>query len=135
MSSRENRCVVLNARPTGVPGPEFFDIVTRPVAGLQDGEFLLQNAYLSVDPAQRGWANDAPNYSAPVPIGDVMRANAVGTVVESRHADYAVGDTVSGRFGWQRFVVSDGGNVLRKLAPAEESLSRAVGVLGVTSTG
>ncbi len=52
MSSRENRCVVLNARPTGVPGPEFFDIVTRPVAGLQDGEFLLQNAYLSVDPAR-----------------------------------------------------------------------------------
>ena len=131
MSSRENRCVVLNARPTGVPGPEFFDIVTRPVTGPQDGEFLLHNAYLSVDPAQRGWVNDAPNYSPPVPVGDVVRANAVGTVVESRHADYAVGDTVSGRFGWQRFAVSNGGDVLRKLAPEEESLSRAVGVLGV----
>ena len=131
MTSRENRCVVLNARPTGVPGPEFFDVVTRPVAGLQDGEFLIHNAYLSVDPAQRGWPNDAPNYSPPVPIGDVMRASAVGKVVESRHANYAVGDTVSGRFGWQRFAVSNGGDVLRKLTPAEENPSRALGVVGI----
>ena len=122
MTSRENRCVLLNARPVGVPGPDFFDIVTRPVSGLQDGEFLVHNAYLSADPAQRGWVNDAPNYSPPVPVGDVMRANAVGKVVESRHPGYAVGETVSGRFGWQRFAVSDGGNVMRKVAPAEESL-------------
>ena len=131
MSSRENRCVVLNARPIGVPGPEFFDIVNRPVTDLQDGEFLVHNAYLSVDPAQRGWVNDAPNYLPPVPVGDVMRAIAVGRVVESRHADYAVGDAVSGTFGWQRFAVSDGSNVFRKLAPGEDSLSRALGVLGM----
>jgi NADPH-dependent curcumin reductase CurA len=131
MSSRENRCVVLNARPIGVPGPEFFDIVNRPVTDLQDGEFLVHNAYLSVDPAQRGWVNDAPNYLPPVPVGDVMRALAVGRVVESRHADYAVGDAVSGMFGWQRFAVSDGSNVLRTLAPGEDSLSRALGVLGM----
>ena len=131
MSTRENRCVVLNARPTGVPGPEFFDIVSRPVARLEDGEFLVRNAYLSVDPAMRGWVNDAPNYSPPVPIGAVMRANAVGEVVESRHVDYPVGDTVSGTFGWQRFAVSDGGNVMRKVAAAETNLSRALGVLGV----
>ena len=127
MTSRENRCVVLNARPTGVPGPEFFDIVTRPVAGLQDGEFLVHNAYLSGGPA----VNDAPNYSPPVPVGDVMRANTLGKVVESRHEDYAVGDIVSGSFGWQRFAVSDGGNVLRKVAPSEEHPSRALGVLGI----
>ena len=60
-----------------------------------------------------------------------MRASAVGTVVESRHTDYSVGDTVTGRFGWQRFAVSNGGNVLRKLAPAEESPSRALGVVGI----
>ncbi len=131
MTSRENRCVVLNGRPIGVPGPEFFDVVTRPVTDLQDGEFLIHNAYLSVDPAQRGWTNDAPNYSPPVPIGDVMRASAVGKVVESRHANYAVGDTVTGRFGWQRFAVSHGGDVLRKLAPTEENPSRALGVVGI----
>lgn len=126
----ENTCVLLKARPVGVPGPEFFDLVTRPVAALQDGQFLVRNAYLSVDPAMRGWVNEAPNYSPPVPVGAVMRANAVGEVVESRHADYEVGDRVSGTFGWQRFAVSDGRNVMRRLEPGEE-MSRALGVLGV----
>ena len=58
----ENTCVLLKARPVGVPGPEFFDVVTRPVAALQDGQFLVHNAYLSVDPAMRGWVNEAANY-------------------------------------------------------------------------
>lgn len=127
---RKNTCVLLKVRPVGVPGPEFFDLVTRPVAELQDGQFLVRNAYLSVDPAMRGWVNEAPNYSPPVPVGAVMRANAVGEVVESRHPDYEVGERVSGTFGWQHFAVSDGGNVMRRLEPGEE-MSPALGVLGV----
>lgn len=131
MADVENRCVVLNARPVGVPGPEFFDVVTRPVPDLRDGEFLVRSAYLSVDPAMRGWVNDAPNYSPPVPVGDVMRAVAVGEVIETRHPDYAVGDRVSGTFGWQHFAVSDGANVMRKLSADENSLPAALGVLGL----
>lgn len=127
----ENQCVILNARPVGVPGPEFFDIETRPVPDPGEGEFLVRNAFLSVDPAMRGWVNDAPNYSPPVPVGDVMRAIAVGEIVATRHPDYAVGDRVSGTFGWQRYAVSDGGNVMRRLAPTEESPSAALGVLGL----
>jgi NADPH-dependent curcumin reductase CurA len=131
MSKRENRCVVLNARPVGVPGPEYFDIETRPVEAPKDGEFLVRTLFWSVDPAMRGWVNDAPNYSPPVPVGDVMRAIAVGEVVESRHADYAIGDRVSGVFGWQQFALSDGSNVMRKLGPSDDSLSRALGILGL----
>lgn len=127
----ENQCVILNARPVGVPGPEFFDIETRAVPKPKDGEFLVRNAFLSVDPAMRGWVNDAPNYSPPVPVGDVMRAISVGEIIDSRHPDYQAGDRVSGTFGWQRFAVSDGGNVMRRLAPSESSLSRALGVLGL----
>ena len=113
MTSRENRCVILNARPVGVPGPEFFDVVSRPIPAVGDGEFLVRNLYLSVDPAMRGWVNDAPNYSPPVPVGDVMRAIAVGEVIESRHPDYMEGDRVCGTFGWQHYAVSDGDNVMR----------------------
>lgn len=131
MLSSENRCVVLNARPVGVPGPEFFDIESRPVPEPADGEFLVRNLYLSVDPAMRGWVNDAPNYSPPVPVGDVMRAIAVGEVIESRHAGYVPGDRVCGTFGWQHFAVSDGDNVMRKLGPAETQPSLALGVLGL----
>ena len=131
MAAPENRCVVLNARPVGVPGPEFFDVVSRAVPEPGDGEFLVRNLYLSVDPAMRGWVNDAPNYSPPVPVGDVMRAIAVGEVTDSTHPDYAPGDRVCGTFGWQHYAVSDGTNVMRKLGAEEASPSLALGVLGL----
>ena len=118
----DNRCAILNARPVGVPGPEFFNIETRPIDPLKDGEFLVRNRYLSVDPAMRGWVNDAPNYSPPVPVGDVMRAIAVGEIVDSRHPDYAVGETVSGVFGWQHYAASDGSNVMRRHVERREQL-------------
>ena len=127
----QNRCVILNDRPVGVPGPEFFDIDTRRVPDVVEGEFLVRNSYLSVDPAMRGWVNDAPNYSPPIPVGDVMRAIAVGEVVESRHPAYWAGDRISGTFGWQEYAVSDGSDVMRKLSDRETSLSRALGVLGL----
>ena len=131
MTDAENRRVILNARPVGVPGPEFFDIETAPIPVAGEGEFLVRNVFLSVDPAMRGWVNDALNYSPPVPVGDVMRAIAVGEIVESRHPDYVVGDRVCGTFGWQNFAVSDGSNVMRTLLPEEENLSPALGVLGL----
>ena len=131
MTPSKNRCVILNARPVGVPGPEFFDIVSRPLPEPENGEFLVRNLHLSVDPAMRGWVNDASNYSPPVPVGDVMRAIAVGQVIESRHPDYAPGDRVCGTFGWQLYAVSDGENVMRKLGADEAKPSLALGVLGL----
>ncbi len=131
MSNLENRRVILNARPVGVPGPEFFDVDTAPVAELKDGEFLVHNRFLSVDPAMRGWVNDGPNYMPPVPIGDVMRAFAVGEIIASSHPEYSVGEMVSGLFGWQRFAISDGSNVMRRVMETDLSPSLALGVLGL----
>ena len=131
LTPSENRCVILNARPVGVPGVEFFDVVTRPLTAPLDGEFLVRNQFLSVDPAMRGWVNDTPNYSPPVPVGNVMRAIAVGEVIDSRHPGYSKGDRVCGTFGWQQFAVSDGENVMRKLDEEEKTPSLALGVLGL----
>jgi len=91
----------------------------------------VKTEYWSVDPAMRGWVNDAPNYLPPVEIGAVMRSFAVGTVVASRHADYAEGEVVSGMFGWQRYAVSDGSNVDRKVEETDLPVSLALGVLGL----
>jgi len=91
-----NRQVVLASRPVGVPEARHFAIVERPLRDLADGEVLIRNHYLSVDPAMRGWANDAPNYLPPVAIGEVMRSFAVCRVEASRHARFAVGDQVTG---------------------------------------
>jgi len=64
MPVRQNRQVRLLARPRGIPQPEHFSLVTEPVAAAGEGEILVENRFLSVDPAQRGWANDEGNYSA-----------------------------------------------------------------------
>ena len=131
MRNDSNRQVVLASRPVGVPGADRFAIreASRPQAG--EGAFLVRNLYLSVDPAMRGWVNAAANYSEPVGVGEVMRAIAVGEVTESRHPEYAVGETVCGLFGWQEFAVSDGGDVWFRHNPAKAPVTAALGVLGI----
>ena len=96
-----NRQVVLAARPQGVAQAEHFAIVETPAQPPEEGQILVRNLFLSVEPAMRGWIADAGNYSAPVAIGAVMRALAVGEVIESRHPDYRPGEIVTGWFGWQ----------------------------------
>lgn len=92
MTNLENRRVTLNACPLSVPGEEVFTISTTMVESLKASEFLIHNIYLSVDPAMRGWTNDAPNYFPPVIIVDVMHAIAVGEIIASESPDYIVGD-------------------------------------------
>ncbi len=126
-----NRQVVLASRPRGIPGPEHFRIreAPRPEAG--EGSFLVRNLYLSVDPAMRGWVNAAANYSEPVGVGEVMRAIAVGEVVESRHPDHRPGDLLCGLFGWQDFAVSDGSDVWFRHDRDTAPVTTALGVLGI----
>mgnify|MGYP005641725225 FL=1 len=132
MSSQlTNRRVLLSSRPKGVPEADHFTVEDADVPEIADGEFLVKTEHWSVDPAMRGWVNDAPNYLPPVEIGAVMRSFAVGTVVASRHADYAEGEVVSGMFGWQRYAVSDGSNVDRKVEETDLPVSLALGVLGL----
>jgi len=126
-----NRQIILTSRPVGVPQPSHFAQVSIPVGEVGQGEMLVENAYLSVDPAQRGYVNDENNYVAPVPIGTVMRSLAVGRVIESKHADFAVGEYLYGWFGWQDYCVCAPGAVLRRVNPQQASLSAAAGLLGI----
>ncbi|MCK8683312.1 NADP-dependent oxidoreductase [Pseudomonas umsongensis] len=131
MDSRRNRQVVLVYRPVGVPEPRHFEVVSSPLPALGDGQFLVENLYLSVDPAQRGYVNDENNYAPPVPIGAVMRAMAVGRVVESRHIDFQVGEHLYGWFGWQDYWVGGPEALLRRVDPAQATLSAGAGLLGI----
>lgn len=126
-----NRRVILSSRPKGVPQADHFTVEEVAVRDLKDGEVLVKTEYWSVDPAMRGWANDAPNYLPPVEIGAPMRAFSVGEIVSSRHPDYVVGDTVTGMLGWQRYVISDSGNIDRKVVESDLSSSLSLGVLGL----
>jgi NADPH-dependent curcumin reductase len=126
-----NRRVILKSRPVGVPQAAHFGLDEAAVPALREGEVLIANRFLSVEPAMRGWVNNTPNYSPPVPVGDVMRAFAAGEIVASRHPGWKEGDLATGLFGWQRFAVSDGSSITRKVEERDVPLSAALGVLGL----
>ncbi len=126
-----NRQVVLAARPAGVAQAEHFAIRDAPMPEPADGELLIRNLFLSVEPAMRGWIADAGNYAAPVAIGSVMRALAVGEVVESRHSAFTPGEIVTGWFGWQLHAAVGAEAVLRRVTETDLPLSLALGVLGI----
>lgn len=126
-----NRRIILSSRPVGIPQPQHFTLDSAPVPALGEGEILVQNIYLSVDPAQRGYVNEENNYAPPVPLGAVMRALAVGRVVDSRHVDYQVGEHLYGWFGWQDYCACQPLAVLRRVDPQQAPLSTAAGALGI----
>jgi NADPH-dependent curcumin reductase CurA len=131
MAPMINRQVRLKSRPNGIPQADNFELTEAPVSELADRQFLIRNEFLSVEPAMRGWVVAAANYSTPVGIGEVMRSFAAGTVVASRHPDYAEGQKVMGLFGWQDYAVSDGKSVTRKVREADLPLSLSLGILGL----
>ncbi|MEM8624450.1 MAG: NADP-dependent oxidoreductase, partial [Pseudomonadota bacterium] len=130
----QNLQVILSSRPVGVPRPEHFTLQEAPIGSPGDGQVLVRLTHWSVDPAMRGWANDVPNYSPPVRLGDPMRAFAVGDVIASRHPDYAEGDVVEGLLGWQTHALVDGAKIARKVTETDLPRSYALGILGLNGT-
>jgi NADPH-dependent curcumin reductase len=126
-----NRRVLLSSRPVGIPQAEHFSQDEAPLEAIGEGQFRVRNIYLSVDPAQRGWANEGANYADPVPLGGVMRALAVGVVVESRNPDYPAGLHLYGWFGWQDYAVVGPDALMTRIDDVQAPLSAYAGVLGM----
>jgi len=108
MTERINRQWRLAARPVGKFKDSDFKWVTENVPELKEGELLVHNRYLSLDPTNRGWANETDTYLPAVKLGDVMRGGAIGEVEESRNPHYNPGDFVSGLLGWQEYAITNG---------------------------
>lgn len=103
--SLSNRQLRLKTRPEGDVSLDHFDRVEQPVPELKEGEVLLRTLYISMDPTNRVWMRDIPQYLPPVAIGEVMRALGLGRVVKSRSSHYHEGDLVQGLTGWQDYLV------------------------------
>jgi NADPH-dependent curcumin reductase CurA len=132
---RKNHRFTLAARPVGLPRATDFAYEEDDVRELRDGELVVENQYISLDPAMRGWMNDVKSYIRPIAIGEVIRAGAIGQVVESRHPGFPVGTYVSGVFGIQAYAVSNGEGVVAvdpKLAPLPVMLD-TLGMPGLTA--
>lgn len=126
-----NRQVLLKSRPAGIPQAANFEIKEAPIPSLSSAKILVRNHYLSVEPAMRGWVSDVGNYSAPVAIGAVMRALAVGRIEASSVAEYAVGEYVKGMFGWQDYALVDAAQIERTVPDDGLSITTSLGVLGI----
>lgn len=111
-----NRQWRLAARPSGLPKESDFSWHEEPVAEPGDGELLVRNLYLSLDPANRGWMTGRKTYIDPVGIGDVMFGSTIAVVESSRHQDFQPGEIVSGFLGWQDYALASP-RALVKLPP------------------
>ena len=128
--SETNKQILLASRPTGWVEPSNFKLVEAPVPQIADGQVLVRNHWLSLDPYMRGRMNDAKSYAQPVKLGDVMVGGTAGEVVASKHPNFAVGDKVVGYLGWQLYGVSDG-TMLQKVDDRLIPLSAYLGPVGM----
>ncbi len=130
MNAPVNHQFRLARRPVGMVKRSDFDYIEAPVAQPGEGEVLVKNLYISLDPAMRGWMNEGKSYVPPVGIGEVMRAGAVGRVIASNDPNVAVGDHVVGILGVQEYAVSKGKG-LTKVDPRLAPLPVYLGTLGM----
>jgi NADPH-dependent curcumin reductase CurA len=127
---RVSREIRLIARPQGFPDEDLFEVAETTVPDPADGQLLIRNAYLSVDPYMRPRMNDVRSYVAPFTLGEAMTGGAVGQVVVSRNPSCPEGSWVVHGLGWREWALS-GGSGLRPVDPAIAPLSTSLGALGM----
>ena len=130
-----NTQVKLAARPVGNPKDSDFSIEQTAIPIIHQGEVLIKTKYISLDPAMRGWMNDAKSYIKPIQIGEVFRAGTAGQIVESNNPDFAIGDYVTGSWGVQEYGVSAGKDLVKvdtTIAPLTTYMA-TLGMPGLTA--
>jgi hypothetical protein len=132
MTERINRQWLLARRPVGMVSASDFEFKQEPVPELADGQYLVRNLYISLDPTMRGWMEDRESYMPPVSIGEVMRCSAVGQVIESKNPAFVEGDIVSGLLGMQEYAVAGQGFIHGAQVPDGTPLTWPLGVVGLT---
>lgn len=135
MSHITSREIRLMSHPTGIPTPANFTLVQTELEPLQDGQVLVRNLYMSVDPYMRGRMNGKKSYVPPFELGKPMNGGAVGEIVESRADQFKPGDVVTSSYGWREYFVAKPQElhpVSRDLQPLSVYLG-ALGMTGITA--
>jgi len=121
----------LASRPDGIPGPENFDLVEVPVPTPGEGQVLVRNQLLSVDPYMRGRMRDVESYAPPYALDEAMTGGALGEVVASGSDRFKVGDTVAHQLGWREYALVDARTAEKVDPSAGVDLGAYLGVLGM----
>jgi NADPH-dependent curcumin reductase CurA len=131
-----NKQIIFKNRPQGIPDKSTWQFEENPIEELQEGEILIQQHYISLDPAMRGWMNDTKSYIPPIALDSVMRAGSIGKVIKNNNnPNFEVGDCVSGWGGVQQYMTSDGTGCFKvneKIAAMPTFLG-ALGMPGMTA--
>ncbi len=125
-----SREVQLKDRPFGIPSIDNFEVAKVPVQEPKEGEIMVQNEYISVDPYMRGRMYDRDSYIPGFQIGKTISGGSVGKIVQSKSEQYQVGDYVLNFSGWREYFVSDGMG-LTKVDPAIAPVQSFLGALGM----
>ena len=126
-----NKKMILVNRPTGIPEKNTWSFEEELISEIKDGQILIKQQYISLDPAMRGWMNNSKSYIPPVEIGTVMRAGTVGEVIQvNNNTNFKVGDFVSGWGGVQEYSISDGKNY-SIIKDKNNPIHRYLGALGM----
>ncbi|MEY2926333.1 MAG: hypothetical protein RL367_810 [Pseudomonadota bacterium] len=132
-----NRRFLLARRPHGDLVPEDFRLVEEAVPSPVPGGFVVRNHFASLDPAQRGWMDDAPSYMPPIPLGDALRATTIGVVHATDNPDFAVGDWVLGLNAIEDYSPVEPGGFTSKIdvaqVPSPTLYLSGMGAVGLTA--
>lgn len=131
MPKTVSREVRLASRPNGMPTPANFTLAQTELAPLLDGEVLIRNRYMSVDPYMRGRMNSGKSYVPPFELGKPLEGGAVGEVIESRAREFKPGDAVTSSFGWREYFIASP-KELHPVSREIQPLSVYLGALGMT---
>jgi NADPH-dependent curcumin reductase CurA len=131
MSKTTSREIRLISRPKGIPTAANFTLARIELAPPQDGQVLVRNRYMSVDPYMRGRMNSGKSYVPPFEIGKPLEGGAVGEVVESRADGFKPGDAVTSSFGWREYFIASP-KELHQVSRDIQPLSVYLGALGMT---
>ncbi|WP_353218012.1 NADP-dependent oxidoreductase [Sandarakinorhabdus sp.] len=121
----------LAARPVGVPATSDFVLASLDLPAPGDGEVLVHNKFMSVDPYMRGRMYDRPSYVPPFAIGEVLQGGAVGVVAASNSDKLKVGDVVLSMLGWREAFVTAAGALEKLDVPSGVPMEAFLGVLGM----
>ena len=131
MTSITSKEIHLKNRPEGLPAKSDFELAEVALPAISEGQILVQNIYMSVDPYMRGRMYDRKSYVPPFQIGQPLEGGCVGRVIESKNEGFNVGDHVLSMLGWREYYVS-GGEGLTKVDPGLAPLQAYLGAAGMT---
>jgi NADPH-dependent curcumin reductase CurA len=127
-----SREIHLKQRPEGMPTEDDFQLVKVNIPDLKDGEFLVRNIWMSVDPYMRGRMRETKSYISPFELGKPLEGGCVGQITQSKNEHFRVGEYVLGNLGWREYWLSEGNVDVKKIDSNMAPIQWYLGILGLT---